>query len=162
MQSILNWQKGIFSCTYQVLLGGRQIGQLKDSEWSRFAHGHMLNTFLTFKICNGLRDTASIVDTESQRQIGTIRFSLWYPKARIEYGDQLAYWKFSNLWECNWKIYRGHTTLITLRGWRSKGTLENQHLDEVLVLAGLYVANYYRRLTAVLIASFLPLVWFIL
>lgn len=156
MQSTLQWKKGLFKCTFQLFAGGFPVGQLKDSEFSRTAYGQLNHTEIAFQRCEGLHSKVNMLDTLSHQTIGKITFNPWYPKATIHLGKQKAYWSFSNLRETRWKITDSEGVIVAYKGWSGKGEMTILEQDELLILAGLYISNYYWRLAAVLIAIILP------
>lgn len=156
MQNTLSWKKGLFKCTFQLFAGGYPVGQLKDSEFSRTAHGRLNNKEVAFRRCEGWRTKVEILDKKDTSRIGQISFNPWYPKATIHLGNQEVYWSFSNLWETRWKITDSEGLIVTYKGWSGKGEMTIMEQDDLLVLAGLYISNYYWRLAAILFAIILP------
>lgn len=159
MQNILHWQKGLFQCSFQLLANDQTVGKLKDSEFTRTAHGQLNHTELVFRSCEGLHSHAEILDPLNRQVIGKIRFNPWYPKATISYGGQTYTWKFSNIWETRWKVYNEAGVNLSFQGWSGKGkVLTNQDQEDALVLISLYISNYYWRMTAIYLACLLPVI----
>lgn len=160
MQSTLHWKKGLFGCTFRLFAEGYEIGQLKDSEFSRKAYGRLNQREVTFQRCENLHTKIKIQNTQNGQDLGLITFNPWYPKATIHLGRQKAYWTFSNLWETRWKITDEDGVMVAYKGWSGKGEMTILEQDDLLVLAGLYISNYYWRLAAIYIAVLLPAVLF--
>lgn len=160
MHNTLHWKKGLFNCTFELLAGGYPVGQLKDSEFSRKAYGQLNNKEITFQRCEGLHTKINISETDTGRKLGIITFNPWYPKATIHLGSQEVYWTFSNIWETRWKITDEEGVIVAYKGWQGKGEMTILEQDDLLVLAGLYISNYYWRMAAILIAVIFPVIFF--
>ncbi|PHN00864.1 hypothetical protein [Flavilitoribacter nigricans] len=160
MQSTLQWKKGLFKCTYELSAAGFPVGHLKDSELSRKAYGRLNNKEVTFQRCEGLHTRINMLETQSNRPIGTITFNPWYPKATIHLEDQQFYWTFSNIWETRWKITDQDGAIVHFRGWSGRGEMTILEQDDLLVLTGLYISSYYWRLAAIMIAIIFPVIFF--
>ena len=158
--STLNWKKPLLGCSFKLFSGETEVGKLKDSEFSRSAFGSLNDQSLKFTSKGHLHPRTEIRDLNSNEIVGEISFSSWYPKAKIEYKGQVAFWKFSNLWETRWGLSNNQGLKLAFRGHAHKGSVKLNEANDALVLAGLYVSNYSWRLTAVLIACILPLFLF--
>ena len=157
----LRWKKKLLSCRFQLFADNQQVGHLKDSELSRSATGELNNKRYRFTTHSHLHPKTEIFDLEKNQKVGQIRYNCWYPKARIEYGGKTSQWKFSNIWETKWRIFHQSETAAQFSGWEKKGSIKVNVLDEALILAGLYISNYYWRLAAIIIASLAPILIFL-
>lgn len=158
----LNWKKPIFGCSFKLFSGETEVGKLKDSEFSRTATGSLNNQHLKFITRGHLHPCVEIRDQNTNETVGKINFNVWYPKAKIVFKIDSATWKFSNLWETRWKLSNNQGLDMRFRGHAHKGSVKLSETNDAMVLAGLYISNYYWRLAAVLIASFSTLFIFAL
>jgi len=160
MTTVLNWTKGLFKCSYKILSGDVQIGELKESEFSQSAFGELHGKKFRFKTKGFLTQKTDIIDLENNELIGKITYNCWYPKAKIEYGSNLLYWKFSNLWETKWRIFNDEGVRFDFHGWSMKGEVEMDIEDDLMVLTGLFIGNYYWKMV-VIYAAVLPIILFV-
>jgi len=160
MTTTLNWKKPLLSCSFKLFSNQIEVGQLKDSEFSRSAFGSLNGQNLKFTSKGHLHPRTEIRDMESNEVVGRISYNVWYPKAQIEYKGQIAFWKFSNHWGNKWGLFNSQGLKLSFKGHSYKGSIKLNEANDAMVLAGLYVSNYYWRLTAVIIASLLPLFLF--
>ena len=158
--STLKWKKPIFGCSFKIFSDNNQVGQLKDSEFSRTATGSLNDQHLKFTTKGHLHPRVEIRDVNTNEIVGKISYNVWYPKAQIVYKDQVAIWKFSNLWETRWGLSNRQGLKLAFNGHAHKGSIKLNETNDALVLAGLYISNYYWRLTAVIIACIMPLLIF--
>lgn len=159
MKTILNWKKGPFSTTYQIFSGEEPFGQLKDHAFKQTAHGVIRNRQYRFKTTGLFKQETRIIDRDTGQEIGTISYNSMMSKATIRFTDRTIYWKYDNGWQTKWSLFDDNGIRIKFAGGFSKGTIEYQDPDDLLVLTGLFVTNYYRQIgIAVFVAIFIP-VW---
>jgi hypothetical protein len=155
--STLNWKKPLLGCSFKLFSDKIEVGHLKDSEFSRSAFGSLNDQNLKFTAKSHFHPNTVIRDLNTDKIVGKISYSNWYFKAKIELNGQVAFWKFSNLWETKWGLFNKQGLKLAFRGHAHKGSIKLNEANDAMVLAGLYVSNYYWRLMAVLIACILPL-----
>ena len=156
----LKWRRRLLGCTFQLFSGEKQIGHLKDSELSRSATGEINGQHFKFVTVGHFHPKTHIVDPVSNTKIGQIKYNSWYPKAQIMHNGATTTWKFSNIWETRWKLFNQEDQRMSFKGHTTKGSIQTSELDNLLILAGLYVSNYYWRLSAIIIASLSPILIF--
>ncbi|MEN8203546.1 MAG: hypothetical protein ABFS28_13195 [Bacteroidota bacterium] len=158
MNTLLHWKRGTFSSTYEIYEGESLIGKLKDSTFSQSSDGMIHQKGYRFKTKGVFKQETHIIDAESDQVIGTISYNSWMSKANIQLKDRLFQWKYDNSWQTRWSLYDDDGVQMKFSGGMSKGTIEYDHPDDLLVLTGLFVTNYYRQIgIAVLVAIFLPI-----
>lgn len=151
MSSVLHWQKGIFSCSYQLLSKGNKIGALKARSYARSATGMLHGTSYRFKTQGLWKKKTEIFDPKTGKSIGKIHYNCWLPEARIEYGEEVLYWKFDSLLPSRWSIYDESGEKISYRGWSANGQAKSALKDDFWMLTGLFISNYYWELGAILV-----------
>lgn len=157
----LNWKKPLLGCSFKLFSNKIEVGQLKDSEFSKSAFGTLNDQNLKFTKKSHFHSRTEIRDIAANEIVGKISFNSWYPKAKIEYKGQVAIWKFRNIWETRWGLSNNQGLNLAFTGHAHKGSVKLTEANDALVLAGLYVSNYYWRLSAVLVSCVLPLFLFI-
>ena len=91
-----------------------------------------------------------------------ITYNSLMTKAKIEYSDKVYFWKFDNSLSTKWRLYNAEGSLISYSCSLTKGGIEYDLQNNLLVLTGLYIKNIYWQFSVVfLISVFLPL-WLII
>jgi hypothetical protein len=158
MKTILNWKKGIFKSTYEIYSENILVGRLKDKSWTQSADGEINGKKYSFKTKGFFKQETQITDSENNTIVGKITYNSWKTRAKIELNDIVIHWKYSNFWNTKWSLYNSENNLVNFQGSSSKGTIEYDENNDLLVLAGLYITNYYWQITlAVIIAVFIPI-----
>lgn len=151
MEIILNWKKGIFKETYELFSNGLLAGTLKENTWKQIAYGELNGKKLIFKTTGFFNQETQIIDTDSNLIIGKIIFNSWMTKATIEYNNKIAYWKYDNLWNTKWSISDSDGSWIKYQGSTSKGTIKFESQNDLLILSGLFITNYYWQISIVIL-----------
>lgn len=160
MKCILNWKRGAFSTTCRIFSGEKSIGELTNSAFKQTAHGIIHNRRFLFKTKGLFKQETQIFDGGSQQLLGNITYNAWMTKATIQFTDRTLFWKYDNGWQTRWSLYDDQGTLMKFAGGSSKGTIECEEEDDLLVLTGMYVTNYYQQaMIAVIVAVFIP-IWY--
>ena len=158
MKTILNWKKGPFSTTYQIFSGKEPLGQLEDHTFRQTSDGMIHQKRYRFKTTGLFKQETRIIDANTDQIIGTISYNSWMSKATIRFTDRTIYWKYDNGWQTRWSLFDDQGIHMKFAGGFSKGTIEYQDPDDLLVLTGLFVTNYYRQIgIAVFVAVFIPI-----
>ena len=158
MKTILNWKKGPFSTTYQIFSGEETFGHLKEHAFKQSADGMIRQKRYRFKTTGLFKQKTRITDGDTGLEIGTISYNSWMSKATIRFTDRTIYWKYDNGWQTKWSMFDDQGIHMKFAGGFSKGTIECEEPDDLLVLSGLFVTNYYRQIgIAVIVAVFIPI-----
>jgi len=159
MQTKLRWKKHLFSNLYTIYSDGQQIGILKDKTFSQTANGLLNGKAYTFKTTGFFRQRTEIINSLENKLIGVITYNNWMTKALIFANNETINWQYDNLWNTKWSIFSSEGGIIKYSGSSTSGQIDSNIDDELLLLSGLFVVNYYWQMTiAVLVAVFVP-VW---
>jgi len=151
MNIFLNWKKGFFSNTYQIYNNGIQVGFLKLSTWSQKAKGVLKEREFEFITKGFLKQETTMLDSKTNSIIATISYNSWKSKAVIKKLSNEEYkWEFNNFWNTKWSLTNSYI-FINYHGSTTKGEINSSTDDELLLITGLYISNYYwqRRASAV-------------
>lgn len=162
MNTVLNWKKGIFSCNYRLLANGKQVGNLKDPAFRRTVTGEIEGKTYEFRTKGLLKTYTDIFDPQKGKSVGKISFNCWSPEAKIQIGEEVSHWGFTNIIQSKWGIFSEGKAPVNFQGWTCKGSVHADKEAGVEVLAGLYVSNYFWSLAAIYASSLSPLLIFIL
>ena len=158
MKTKLYWKRGIFNNTYKIYSENNMIGCLKERSLSQLAEGEINGKRYTYKTKGFLNQKTQIIDAENNKLIGRITYGSLNTKAKIEYSENIYNWKYNNIWNTKWSIL-AENIHIDYKGSSTKGEIEYDKENDLLVLTGLFITNYYWQISiAVMVAIFIP-VW---
>lgn len=158
MKHVINWKKGILSSRYRLYSGEEFLGELTNHSFKQNAVGVIKNKKYVF-ITKGLfKQETRIMDGDSNKVLGRITYNSMMSKADIELSERMVSWKYDNGWHSRWSLFDEKGTLLKFAGGSSKGSIEFENEDLLLILTGLYVTNYYQQaMIAILVAVFIPI-----
>ena len=159
METKLNCKSGLFRNTCKIYSKDLQMGQLKENTWSGTAEGELNGKKFIFKTQGFSRQKTLIINPLNNDIIGEISYHAWMTKATIRIGDKVFNWKYDNWLNTKWSIYSPEEILIQYSGSFLKGEISNGMNEELLILTGLFVINYYWQTTVVLIIAVLLPIW---
>ncbi len=158
MKTLLNWKKGAFSSTCRIFSGERMLGELSEHAFKRTAYGHIRNKHYRFRTDGLFRQETRIIDGKNNQAIGTISYNSMMSKATIQFADRTVSWKYDNAWQTRWSLSDDQGILMKFAGGFSRGTIEYEKDDDLLVLTGMFVTNYYQQaMIAIFVAVFIPI-----
>ncbi|HKL09286.1 MAG TPA: hypothetical protein VJ896_10970 [Bacteroidales bacterium] len=159
MYNSYHWKKRIFSDTYRVYSLNQQTGELRNRTFSASADGEINGKRYTFRTKGFFKQQTEIIDHSDHSVVGKITFNSWMTKAYITINGREYTWKYQNVWNTRWSISGNGVGHITYKGTSTGGQIETSTDDDLLLLTGLYVTNYYRQTTLlVLVAVFVPII----
>ena len=79
----------------------------------------------------------------------------WMTKATISIFDKTFIWKYENIWNTKWSVIDSEGNSINYSGDSTSGKIESTLEDDLLLLTGLFVTNYFWQITIVII--FIPM-----
>jgi len=160
MKKTLNWKKGLFSSCFEIHSKGVIVGRLKEKNWTNSAIGELNGKKYSFLTKGFLHKETQIVDNESNNILGKITYQTWGKKARIEIDNKVINWKFTNVWNTRWCLIDLNGKEINYKGSSSKGNIEFEEQNDLLLLTGLFITNYYwQSAVAAIVAVSIP-IWF--
>ncbi len=145
------WRKGIFSHTHNLYFEGEKIGYVKENSWNMSGIGVIRDKKYRFTIKGVFHQESEIIDRNDNKVLGNIKYSSWFSKAKIELNGQKYQWKSQNGFKTRWQIIRDNTTLVKFSGGSHKGTIQSDEDQELLIILGLFVNNYYTQFIALII-----------
>ena len=151
MQTKLKWKKGIFSNTYNIYFQDQIIGKLKNNSLSQITRGELNGKKYNFITKGFLNKQTEIHDTVNNKVIGTITYNGWMTKATLSILDNKINWKYDNIWNTKWSIFDSDGIEIKYSGSSLKGQINSNTDDDLLLLSGLFVINYYWQITIIII-----------
>ena len=158
MKNIFTWKKGLFARTYEIFSGLTRIGSLHDNPFSLSSEGEINGRVYTYRTVGFFNQKTEIKDNLEGRIIGEIEFGRWMTSATLTIRNIPVNWKYDNWKNTSWRIYNPGGDLINYKGSTTKGVIESYTVDDLLLLSGLFVSNYFKQTTvAIMVAVFLPI-----
>lgn len=159
MQNSLNWKKGLFSDTYRIYSNNLQVGKLKNKTFSQSSIGEINGKEYTFKTKGFFKQHTEILDNSDNSVIGEINYNNWMTKAFLSIQNKKFSWKYDNIWNTKWSLNDSDGTEIKYSGSSTSGQIDSNTDNDLLLLTGLYVTNYYWQMTIVIIIAVLIPIW---
>ncbi len=158
MKSKLTWTKGIFTSLYQIYSNGKQLGNLIDKPFSRTIKGTFNDKEYLFRNSGFFTQYTEIVDCSDNKVIGGIEYNSWRSKATVSVNGIKYNWKYDNLWSTQWSLSNSDGISVRFNSSITKGQINVNTDDGLLVLSGLFVKNYYLQtaFVVILVAVIIP------
>lgn len=158
MKVLLNWKRGAFSTTYHIYSGEEHIGELSDRTFKQIAEGRIRQKKYQFLTKGFFKQETRIIDGDTHEPIGHITYNSMMTRATIQYAGKSLNWSYDNRWQSKWSIYNDAGIRMKFTGRSTRGSIEYENADDLLVLTGLFVTNYYQQaMIAILVAVFIPI-----
>jgi len=150
MNTLINWKKGFFSSSYQLLASGIPCGFLKVKTFRNNTEGELNNKKYIFENRGFWKSETYIIDALTNAQIAVIKYDSWKNKAVIEYSENKYRFEFDNFWHTKWNILLNEEIVVSFKTtvFYTKGEIFSNSADELLILTGIYISNYYMQRTA--------------
>lgn len=159
MEKYLTWTKGLFDSDYQIFEQGQIKNSLHFNSWKNEARSVGLQQNFLF-ITQGFTNPTTTIYDDKNTVLGTINYNSWQTKATITLtsGTQLA-WSFSNGWLSSWMITNFKDKQINYNSSSSSGTIITNTDDQLMLLAGIFIKEYYARIFILLmLILFIPII----
>ncbi len=155
MEKQLTWTKGYFDSNYQLFDLGNISGSILFENWNNNAKGIALTKSCSFKT-EGFTNPTTHILNENNEVIGVIKYESWQTKATITMTSGAIYgWSFTNSWLSNWMITDFKQQKITYKSNSGNGNIQASATDEIMLLTGIFIREFYARILIVCIMLFL-------
>jgi hypothetical protein len=158
MNKNITWSKGLFSSLYRLYSNGKQIGYLTDKPFSRNTKGMFDGKEYIFRNSGFFNQHTEIVDCSDNRVIGKIEYNNWKSKATVFVNGKEYNWKYDNIWNTQWSITDSDGISLRFNSSTTKGQIEADKYEGLLVLSGLFIKNFYLQTVfiVILVAVIIP------
>jgi hypothetical protein len=158
MKTVLNWKKGTFSTTSHIYYGEKKIGELRNYTFKQTSEGFIRNKKYRFQTKGLFKQETRILDGTGNQVLGTISYGSMMSRATIRFKYRTVSWKYNNGWQTRWSLFNDQGILMKFAGSFSKGSIECNEEDDLLVLTGMFVTNYFQQaMIAIMVAVFIPI-----
>lgn len=147
------WKSNVLSNIYNLFRDGREVGHLKISASARNAKGVINGNEFVFNTKGIINQYTEITACTDNKLIGKIQYNSWLSKAEISANDKELNWKFNNTWNSEWSLYNAENMIHYTLDASTKGQIESNTEDELIVLCGLFIKNHFwqRSLTSLFV-----------
>jgi hypothetical protein len=150
MQRLLTWRKGLFDSNYQLYTNGEIKGSLIFNSWKNNARGIALKNY--YFTSEGFLNPTTKIRDEKHNQIGIITYKIWKLKATVTFNNlDHASWGYTNSWLSRWTITNYSDKQIQFHSATSSGVAVTDNDDELFLLTGLYIREFFSRAIILLI-----------
>lgn len=157
MEQILNWRKGLFDSNYQVFNNGLLKFSLNFSSWKNSAIATTQAGIYLLKSEGFSKPETKLLNNQNE-VLAIITYDWLRFKAKIVFasGDTFD-WSFQNSWLSRWSLNDHQDKQILFNASSGNGMLHTNVDDDMLILCGLFIREYYSRL----LVGFIIVVFFL-
>ncbi len=148
METKYEWKTTLFSTDFELFIDGNRSGFLNKGNLRRKVNGQLNNKKVLFTTKGFFGNETTITDPETGSFAGKIVYSLWKSKAVVEYQAYIFNWQYDNFFRTRWSIGNETGTLIRYRSECLKGSVNSYTEDEILILTGFFIRNFFRQRSA--------------
>lgn len=156
MNNISYWRKKLLCSKYQLYSDLGYAGKMQDVGTCYSALAQFEETRYKFKVKGLLQQKAEVQDLVDGSAAGEIKFNCWWPGARIRIGDQYWDWRFTD-WFFHAFLMTNDHEKIYFESDRRGGEVFGNTQNNLAIMSGLFVLNYYRQMLIICIVSIFPL-----
>ena len=151
--------QGVFGSTITISSEGREVGQLTGSAWSQSKTGMLNDKKYLFEISGFFRQEATVISPDDRSIVGKIDFNSWHTKGQITIGDRTYQWSYKDIFNTKWEVMDGAIPVMQGKFSLSKGEVTSELADELLVLSGVFIANFYlQSMIAIFVLLFIVMI----
>jgi len=148
METKFDWKTSLFSNKFEIFRNGMPAGELSKGNWKRKVTGELNSRKIQFNTKGFFSHETLIIDLRDDSIIGTIVFSNWKSKASINYQNRDFNWQFDNLLRTKWSMGNENGVIVKYLSEILKGTINSYTGDEILILSGFFIRNFFRQRSA--------------
>lgn len=150
MEYLYSWKTRFFSYRHEIFRNGIKCGEIKVRTWSRIADCSLNGRQLIFRTKGFFRTDIFISQAESDGSMGSISINGWRSSATMIYNGKNYTFRFDNFFHTRWNLSSDMGIIVKYNSnsFSSKGELVSYSNDEVLILSGLVIRNYFNQRSA--------------
>lgn len=156
--TLLSWKKDFLGSMTTIYSGAKHIGSLREDSLSQKGSGVLNGSHYQFNNIGFFNPYTQIIDVKAGKEVGKITYNAMRTKATILYHGKVYEMKYNNIWNTKWMIFDREEMRLDYQGSSTKGSVSATSADELLLLAGLFISNYYWQTSiAIMVAVFVPI-----
>jgi len=146
MEQVLSWRKGLFDSNYQVINNGLLRFSMNFSSWKNSAIATTQSGIYLLKSEGFSKPETKIVDN-TNTVLAVITYDWLGFKARIVFSSGETFdWSYQNSWLSRWSLNNHQDKQILYNASTGNGLIHTNVDDDMLVLCGLFIREYYSRI----------------
>jgi hypothetical protein len=146
MEQVLNWRKGLFDSNYQVFNNGVLKFSMNFSSWKNTAIATTQAGIYLLKSEGFSKPETKILDNQNQ-VLALITYDWLGFKAKIVFASGETFdWSFQNSWLRRWSLNNHKDKQILFNASTGNGLIHSNIDDDILILSGLFIREYYSRI----------------
>lgn len=153
----ITWKRNVLSTNYTLFSEGNSIGKLFNNTLSQSGSGTIKGVTYRFQTTGFFIQKTKILN-DSNVVVGYIEYNQWMTTARLTLFDNVYYWRFDNLLYKKWSVFNSDGLYIHYISSMSNGEVHSNFNNHLLLLSGLFIANFYWQIMIVLIIILLVFV----
>ncbi len=160
MEQVLFWRKGLFDSSYQVFDQQQLKFSMNFSSWQNSAIATTQTGIYLLKSEGFARPETRILNNQNET-LATITYDWLGFKARIVFASGETFdWRYQNSWLSRWSLNNLKDKQILFSASAGNGNIHSNIDDDMLVLTGLFIREYYSRILFGLILLVIFLIGF--
>lgn len=148
METHFTWKSRFFSHSLEVFQNEEKVGDLRNKAFTRSAEGTLKGRDLLFEIKGFFRQDMRIIDQKDGAVLFDVVIGNWRSKATFTYNGRSYTWQYDNFWNTKFSINSDSGPVIRYHSFNFGGDIESYTNDEVLILTGLLIKNYFKQRAA--------------
>lgn len=146
MEQVLSWRKGLFDSNYQVFNNGFLKFSMNFISWKNSAIATTPDGIYMFKSEGFSKPETKLLNNKNEvLAIITYDWGRFQAKIVFASGDTFD-WSFQNSWLKRWSLNNHKDKQILFNASTGSGLLHTNVDDDLIILCGLFVREYYSRL----------------
>jgi len=145
-EQTLIWNKSIFDSNYQVFGNALLKFSINFSSLRNSAIATTLNEIYLFK-SEGYSNPETKILNNKNETLAIIKYDWLSFKAKIFYpSGEVADWSYQNSWLSRWSVNDHQNKQIIYNSSTGNGLIHSNTDDELLLVSGLFIREYYNRI----------------
>ena len=147
-----NWNKDTFDSKYQVFSQGLLKYALNFESWHNSAIATTQTGIYLFKT-QGFSKPESLLVNNRNEVLAVITFNLLSLNATIKFTEGSKFkFLYRKNWISEWSLNNGADKQVFYKARTGNGLVKSNIDDELIILTGLYIKEYFSRLLLLIIA----------
>jgi hypothetical protein len=146
MEQILYWRKGLFDSNYQVFEQQQLKFSMNFTSWQNSAIATTQTGIYLLKSEGFSKPETRILNNQNE-VLATITYHWLGFKAKIVFASGEAFdWSYQNSWLSRWSLNNLKDKQILFNASAGNGNIHTNVNDDMLIVAGLFIREYYSRI----------------
>lgn len=146
MEQTLSWRKGLFDSNYQVFGNALLKFSINFSSFKNSAIATTQKEIYLLK-SEGYSNPETKILNNKNEVLAVIHYDWLSFKAKIVFTSGETFdWSFQNSWASRWILNNQKEKQVIYNSSTSNGLIHSNTDDDLLILSGLFIREYYTRI----------------